>query len=899
MAVVFKKFVRIVKLWSLDSGSLSVSMHLFVFLSVCLSSVCCQYYGDRGNYFPGQSTDGEPQHLPKTYIYNSRRYGQPVAPPELGYPPNRPYQPNFDPNAQFPSQYPNQYNPNVNNPYSTNFDETYKLGEDFTNKLAQLPGVLGIWRPDLQGKKRPGWNELERDIIVETNYGQIQGFKVFLYDNPDPKDGYRPGMTPVEHIKGNVSVFLGIPYALPPIGDGRFKPPRPHPVWQAIQAVDFGPACPQHIKYTGAFKGVRAVHEDCLYLNVYSPYTKSGLARKYPVMFYIHGGDFSHGASNLFPAHILAGFYDVVVVTFNYRLGALGFLSTGDDNSPGNYGILDQAMALQWVYDNIEFFNGDKNSITLFGPDAGAASAGLLMVNPRTRHMISKVIAQSGSATASWALVNDRWKALNTSRIFAQHLGCSIETTGKMLDCLKKARSADEIGDGWFNASQAGLIPWGPVLDLNISVPADWWYEGWNSKDWRFTNFTAEQDIKAKNFNRYISYMTGVTTQEAAYFLLDDANRHLAPYYEIDQKFFDQKLRELILQYNYTLNQEGVFHAIKFMYTHRPDPDNPYYIREQYINMLSDFLFRAPVDHIVKLLVSQDVPTYMYVMNTTVEALRLPEWRKYPHNIEHYFLTGAPFMDTEFFPPSAHLERNMWTDNDRNMSHFFMKAYSNFAKYGNPTYEQILGIHFEKATAGQFKYLNLNTTFNSTIMYNYRQTESAFWWAYLPYVIGTYVPTYPPTTEFFWEPRAPLQIAFWSMSTLCLILLVAVVIFCMLWRNVKRTNTPYYSCDVSLRDESEMNFGIENRNHRSTSNIYGYRDSSAGMKPRTQTNTLDSRKTYSTPSLRTGSISSLKEEEAGYVSTIPTGDAKASRTPPIKRSKSRTIESNGIPQTEV
>lgn len=70
-----------------------------------------------------------------------------------------------------------------------------------------------------------------------------------------------------------------------------------------------------------------------------------------------------------------------------------------------------------------------------------------------------------------------------------------------------------------------------------------------------------------------------------------------------------------------------------------------------------------------------------------------------------------------------------------------------FLFFRNPTYEQILGIHFEKATTGQFKYLNLNTTFNSTIMYNYRQTESAFWWAYLPYVIGTYVPTYPPTTE--------------------------------------------------------------------------------------------------------------------------------------------------------
>lgn len=80
-------------------------------------------------------------------------------------------------------------------------------------------------------------------------------------------------------------------------------------------------------------------------------------------MVWIHGGDFHRGASNLFPGHIMAAFYKVVVVTINYRLGALGFLSTGDENSPGNYGILDQAMAIKWVYDNAEFFNGDKNSM--------------------------------------------------------------------------------------------------------------------------------------------------------------------------------------------------------------------------------------------------------------------------------------------------------------------------------------------------------------------------------------------------------------------------------------------------------------------------------------------------------------------------------------------------------
>ena len=114
-------------------------------------------------------------------------------------------------------------------------------------------------------------------------------------------------------------------------------------------------------------------------------------------------------------------------------------------------------------------------------------------------------------------------------------------------------------------------------------------------------------------------------------------------------------------------------------------------------------------------------------MNTTIEALKFPEWRKYPHDIENYFLTGAPFMDVEFYPKRARLDRNAWTDNDRNMSHFFMKTYTDFARFGNPTPQQVLGIHFDQAINGELKYLNINTTYNSSILLNYRQTECAFW----------------------------------------------------------------------------------------------------------------------------------------------------------------------------
>ncbi|XP_018325997.1 neuroligin-4, Y-linked isoform X2 [Agrilus planipennis] len=753
--------------------------------------VCCELYvkfasgqNNQGDVYYGQNNPYQTYNPPepgdrdyRTFTYNNRRYSQ--------------YQPN--------TYYNSRGQPG--DPRRVNQDPRFKYDQQ-GNQEPIYPGVLGGWREDLQGKMRPDSIIKERDVFVRTRHGEVQGFKVYLYDNPDPDSLYRPGSESIEREMGKTIVFLGIPYAMPPINEGRFRPPKSHKGWQLIQATDFGPACPQPIKYTGASKGVRDMDEDCLYLNIFTP-TIGSVAEKLPVMFYIHGGDFTHGASNLFPGHILATFYEVVVVTINYRLGALGFLSTGDINSPGNYGILDQAMALQWVYDNIEFFNGNRDKITLFGPGAGAASAGLLMVAPQTRHIVTKVIAQSGSALADAAFVIDKYRAQNTSRVFGQLLGCSIESSWKLVNCMKQGRSFYELGNAEF-PPQVGFFPWGPVIDMNVTVP---YYEGWYEKDWHFIKDLPENLIRKGQFNRGLQYMAGVTLQEAAYFVSE--NSSLAPDFRITREFFDQKIREFVLRYNYTLNPNGTYEAIKYMYTYWPDPNNETLIRDQYINMLSDFLYVAPNDKMVKLLIEQDVPVYMYVLNTTVESFNLPHWARIPHDIEHYLLCGAPFMDVEFFPPKLRFTRNQWTNNDRNMSHFFMKAYSDFARYGNPSHTQILGLHFELATMGQIKYLNINTTYNSTILWNYRQTESAFWSQYLPTVVGHLVPTYPPTTEFWWEPREPLQIAFWSMSAGCLFLIVLVVVCCMLWRNAKRQSDRYYNGELFLQ-ENDPDSGVDN-----------------------------------------------------------------------------------------
>ncbi|XP_056646236.1 neuroligin-like protein glit-1 isoform X1 [Diorhabda sublineata] len=807
-------------------------------------------YGPRLPYNPNNPFDNR-----VTYVYKGRRYGQ-----------------NYNTN------YYNQGRPG--DPRIKGQDERFTY-DRAGNAEPILPGILGSWREDLQGKAREQTREQPRDVFVETSHGTVQGFQVYLFDNPDPESLYRPGAEFIERQQGIVSTFLGIPYAQPPVLEGRFKPPRLHRGWQIMQAVDFGPACPQPIKYTGVNFGIRDVDEDCLYLNVFTPDITKGTGHKYPVMFYIHGGDFIKGASNTFPGHILATFYKVVVVTINYRLGALGFLSTGDVNSPGNYGILDQAMALRWIYDNAGSFNGDRNSITLFGPGAGAASAGLLMVAPQTRHIVTQVIAQSGSAVADWAMIFDKYRAQNTSRVFGRQIGCSIESSWKLVNCLKNSRSAYEIGNAEF-PPEVGLFPWAPVIEMNVSMP---FYEGWYEKDWHFITESVETLIKKRAFNQGLRYMSSVTLQEAAGFIT--SNKTLEPNFIVTQEFFDLKVKELVLRYNYTLNPYGIFDAIKYMYTYWPDPTNVTHIRNEYIQLLSDFLYTAPNDKIVKLLIDQNVPVYMYVLNTTIESFNLEEWRKVPHNIEHYLLCGAPFLDVEMLPANERFVRNQWTRNDRNMSHFFMKAYSDFARYGNPSHTQILGLHFEESKHGQLKYLNLNTTYNSSIMWNFRQTETAFWSQYIPTLVGHLIPTYPPTTEFWWEPRAPLQIAFWSISGICLLLIVLLVICCMLWRNAKRSSDRYYNPYLYPADTDTDNEGIEN-NRRTEDNEYIEKYGSRLVPPLSNS--------------ATSFHSMSMKEMQGFVNKNANGEThqhkKGTPVVPPKFNKSRELPL-GVPQTDV
>ena len=203
-------------------------------------------------------------------------------------------------------------------------------------------------------------------------------------------------------------VFRGVPYASPPTGALRWMPPQAlEPSRRVRGAYNFGPICPQNLMPAGALPRQSFPEEpqaeDCLLLNVWTP--KPDNERR-AVMVWIHGGGFTNGSgsSPMHPAGNLSKRGQIVLVTVNYRLGALGFLNLdqvtgGKIPASGNEGLLDQIAALRWVHDNIKAFGGDPDNVTVFGESAGAMSIGCLLAMPAARGLFRKAILESGSNT--------------------------------------------------------------------------------------------------------------------------------------------------------------------------------------------------------------------------------------------------------------------------------------------------------------------------------------------------------------------------------------------------------------------------------------------------------------------------------------------------------------------
>ena len=200
-----------------------------------------------------------------------------------------------------------------------------------------------------------------------------------------------------------MKAFLGLPYAAPPVGELRWRAPQQATKWSGVRdATAFGARCAQNQVYDDMHFQDAGPSEDCLFLNIYAQ-ADATAASKLPVMFWIHGGGYSAGASSE-PRHNgdFLPLKGVVLVTINYRLGVFGFLASESlakeqGGSAGNYGLMDMTAALRWVKENIAAFGGNPDNVTIFGESAGSFAVSTLMASPAAKGLFAHAIGESGA----------------------------------------------------------------------------------------------------------------------------------------------------------------------------------------------------------------------------------------------------------------------------------------------------------------------------------------------------------------------------------------------------------------------------------------------------------------------------------------------------------------------
>ncbi|KAM6949295.1 LOW QUALITY PROTEIN: neuroligin-2a [Aplochiton taeniatus] len=566
--------------------------------------------------------------------------------------------------------------------------------------------------------------------LVTTNYGRLRGLKKDLNNE----------------ILGPVEQYLGVPYATAPIGDRRFQPPEAPGSWQEVRnATQFAPVCPQNVHgvlpeimlpvwFTDnldvAAGYIQNQSEDCLYLNIYVPTEDGPLTKKHdestmnkprdedirdrrkkPVMLFVHGGSYMEGTGNMFDGSVLAAYGNVIVVTMNYRLGVLGFLSTGDQSAKGNYGLLDQIQALRWLNENIGHFGGDPERITVFGSGAGASCVNLLILSHHSEGLFQRAIAQSGSAISSWSV---NYQPLKYTKILARKVGCTYTETADLVDCLRR-KNIRELVDQDIQPARYH-IAFGPVVDGDV-VPDD-----------------PEILMQQGEFLNY-DILIGVNQGEGLKFVDDSEDND-----GISAAAFDYTISNFVDNlYGYPEGKDILRETIKFMYTDWADRDNGDMRRKTLLALFTDHQWVAPAVATAKLHAEFQSPVYFYTFHHHCQTEARPEWADAAHGDEIPYVFGVPMVGaTDLFPCN-------FSKNDVMLSAVVMTYWTNFAKTGDPNLPVPQDTKFIHTKPNRFEEV-IWTKFNSKdkqylhiglkprVRDNYRANKVAFWLELVPHL---------------------------------------------------------------------------------------------------------------------------------------------------------------------
>lgn len=457
----------------------------------------------------------------------------------------------------------------------------------------------------------------------------------------------------VDVLGRSLDVYSGVPYAQPPLGERRFRPPEALQSWDGvIDATNRKIGCAQTLFNEILVNGVELT-EDCLHLNIWTPTERSQVP--VPVLVSFHGGGFSYGSANteVFSGAALAAKTGLVVVAPNYRLDILGFLDANSTEAPGNVGLMDQNMALRWVQEHIHHFGGDPFQVTVFGISAGGMSAHSHVLSPMSRGLFKRACLMSGTLNSP-DFVEHVSDSISKGNIVARVVGCADDTTTltsnpeSVVACLRTKTTAEllQVAAESFNTKIFTFLPTYP----NQFMPKE-----------------PALAVKEGSFNQ-ADLIVGVTTDEGAVALLYPPREELwGDMIEVmDEDFLNKSLREITftwLKGNSTYNLEA--------YT--ANARDKIALRRAYVDFISDRTFVCPMHYTAEGHSEHGQPVYSLVFSYRSVKSPLPAWMGAPHGEDVSYLYGAPLVHPEKYDAQ-----------DAAMSETMMEMLSTFASTGVP-----------------------------------------------------------------------------------------------------------------------------------------------------------------------------------------------------------------------
>uniref|UniRef100_A0A672YNF9 Carboxylic ester hydrolase n=1 Tax=Sphaeramia orbicularis TaxID=375764 RepID=A0A672YNF9_9TELE len=503
--------------------------------------------------------------------------------------------------------------------------------------------------------------------VVQTEGGRVEG------------KSHRMG------LMRSVDVFKGIPFADVP---GKWEKPKPHPGWSGVlKATTYRERCLQVTLLQTKTQG----SEDCLYLNIFVPQGRK-LSTNLPVMVYLFGGAFLLGASNdvailgdsLYDGKEMADRGGVIIVTVNYRVGTLGFLSTGDTRMPGNYGLWDQHFAISWVRRNIHSFGGNPDNITIFGQSAGAASVSYQLFTAEN--------------VKNEDLTNDGLCFYFPLQI-ARKVGCSRTNEDDMLACLKISDPVGLTMAGKIDVMQLlGKGQNSVVMDLLELSPV---VDG---------DFIPDHPSKLFQNAAQFDYMAGVNSMDG----------HIFAGVDVPSINRLKDVRGLLAGLTKEKGTAAISSAYGVYSAHWGSAPDPSVVKKTVADMETDFLFLVPTQIALQLHANNTsgARTYSYLFNMKTRIPGFPSWVGAEHAEDLQYLFGKPFAT-----PLVYFPRH------RDLSGYMIAYWTNFARTGDPnTGDSRVPAPWPAFTKYHRPYLTINHKISkSSVSYDLRSTYVDYW----------------------------------------------------------------------------------------------------------------------------------------------------------------------------